>query len=191
MPILDRPIGFYWTEGKAGHGLSDDAVPTLKAGSSIGIPSPPAVLFPDGQVCTPTIETAERLQGFPPGWTKASSSRARWKLIGNAVSPPVIAWIASKFADPVKNNYPTFSFSATSPLPLAGFGSPKDGRKMVNISESPESPQIGRLSGANGYSWSPLSVRALSGFYNRAINSKLRYPPGFLDRIQTALLSRR
>lgn len=33
--------GFYWTEGLGGLGWAVDAVPTLKNGSTIGIPSPP------------------------------------------------------------------------------------------------------------------------------------------------------
>jgi DNA (cytosine-5)-methyltransferase 1 len=40
----DVPLGFYWTEGRSGIGLTADAVPPLKAGSTIGIPSPPAIL---------------------------------------------------------------------------------------------------------------------------------------------------
>jgi DNA (cytosine-5)-methyltransferase 1 len=36
-------FGFYWTEGLRGLGWAQDAVPTLKGGSTIGIPSPPAV----------------------------------------------------------------------------------------------------------------------------------------------------
>ena len=35
--------GFYWTEGVRGLGWAIDAVPTLKGGSTIGIPSPPAM----------------------------------------------------------------------------------------------------------------------------------------------------
>ena len=33
-------IAFYWTEGRSGNGLTADATPPLKAGSSLGIPSP-------------------------------------------------------------------------------------------------------------------------------------------------------
>ena len=33
--------GFYWTEGTRGLGWAPDAVPTLKNGSTVGIPSPP------------------------------------------------------------------------------------------------------------------------------------------------------
>lgn len=184
---LDRPLGFYWTEGRAGHGLTSDAIPTLKAGSAIGIPSPPAVLFPDGAVCTPTIETAELLQGFPAGWTKSASQRGRWKLVGNAVSPPVIEWIASKFADPVKREYPVSDFPDTTPLPLAAYGSKDGKRAAIDISETPEHPRIGSLLAKPELSWNPISARALSGFYSRAVDSNLRYPKGFLDRIQVAL----
>ena len=43
-----RACGFYWTEGVRGLGWAVDGVPTLKGGSTIGIPSPPAIWMPDG-----------------------------------------------------------------------------------------------------------------------------------------------
>jgi DNA (cytosine-5)-methyltransferase 1 len=68
--------GFYWTEGIRGLGWAPDAIPTMKNGSTVGIPSPPAVLMPDGTVVTPDIRDAERLQGFPADWTaRPRSSR--------------------------------------------------------------------------------------------------------------------
>ena len=66
---LAHPVGFYWTEGRTGHGLTADAIPPLKAGSTLAIPCPPAALLPSGRVVTPTIEAVERFQGFPGGWT--------------------------------------------------------------------------------------------------------------------------
>src|SRR5581483_5114241 len=42
----EKLCGFYWTEGLRGLGWAVDAVPTLKGGSSIGIPSPPAIWDP-------------------------------------------------------------------------------------------------------------------------------------------------
>jgi DNA (cytosine-5)-methyltransferase 1 len=73
-------------------------VPTLKGGSGLGIPSPPAIWMPDGHFVLPDIRDAERLQGFPAGWTEAaltghSKEGARWKLVGNAVSVPVSRWL--------------------------------------------------------------------------------------------------
>ena len=69
----DDAYGFYWTEGTRGLGWARDAVPTLKGGSAIGIPSPPAVWIRDARarsaIVTPDITAGERLQGFPTGWT--------------------------------------------------------------------------------------------------------------------------
>ena len=41
VPSSRTAFGFYWTEGIRGLGWAVDAVPTLKGGSTIGIPSPP------------------------------------------------------------------------------------------------------------------------------------------------------
>ena len=98
-----RACGFYWTEGNRGIGWADDAVPPLKGGSRLGIPSPPAIILPpDGELVIPTIGDAERLQGFPRGWTQPASQvdqrgeRMRWLMIGNAVSVPVAKWIGER-----------------------------------------------------------------------------------------------
>ena len=100
-----RACGFYWTEGNRGVGWADDAVPTLKGGSGLGIPSPPAIILPpDGDLITPTIRDAERLQGFPRGWTQPDSrvdkrgERLRWTMVGNAVSVPIARWIGERLA---------------------------------------------------------------------------------------------
>ena len=101
--------GFYWTEGLRGLGWARDAVPTLKAGSTIGIPSPPAIWNPNGDedrtIVTPDIEEAEALQGFERGWTLAASevSRSkgtRWKLVGNAVTVGVSRWVGERLILP-------------------------------------------------------------------------------------------
>ena len=62
--------GFYWTEGVRGLGWAVDAIPTLKGGSTVGVPSPPAIWLPDGRFVTPHIRDAERLQGFAVDWTR-------------------------------------------------------------------------------------------------------------------------
>ena len=82
---LKRLHGFYWTEGVRGLGWAPDAIPTLKNGSTIGIASPPAILLPWGEVMTPDIRDAERLQGFAEDWTLPAESvsldlRLRWSL---------------------------------------------------------------------------------------------------------------
>ncbi len=188
---LNRPIGFYWTEGRRGHGLTDDAIPPLKAGSAIGIPSPPAVLFPDGGVKIPTIETAERLQGFPAGWTKAAPPRLRWRLIGNSVSTPVVAWIASGMVETARwDRALTIPMPEFPTWPLAAWGNGRGARFAVNAGEAPSQAIIGRIS-AGDYEWTDLSERALRGFVGRAKAGTLSYPPGFLDRLEARLLCSR
>ena len=131
----DVACGFYWTEGLKGLGWARNAVPTLKAGSTIGIPSPPAIVLPDGRVVTPGIRTAERLQGFSPDWTApavgvAASGRAlreghRWKLVGNAVTVDAAAWIGHRLIHPGHYD-PGYDrdYRRPSPWPDAGLGGP-------------------------------------------------------------------
>lgn len=181
------PTGFYWTEGRSGHGLTADAIPPLKTGSSIGIPSPPAVLFPDGGVKVPTIETAERLQGFPEGWTGAAPPRLRWGLVGNAVSVPVVRWISDRINSPVPWDHRLSSPMPDRPIwPLAAWGDGRGVRFAVSVHEAPSSIELGRISHGN-YTWTDLSDRALSGFVKRARQSRLRYPEGFLERLEARL----
>ncbi|MEZ5218554.1 MAG: DNA (cytosine-5-)-methyltransferase, partial [Ilumatobacteraceae bacterium] len=94
------PSGFYWTEGRTGLGLVHSAVPTLKGGSMLGLPSAPAIWFPlnpaGRKFLLPTIEDGESLQGLPRGWSEpalmAGERDLRWKLVGNAVTVGVGQW---------------------------------------------------------------------------------------------------
>lgn len=101
------PCGFYWTEGNRGVGWAHDAVPALKGGSTVQIPSPPAIVHPKEGLVLPTIEDAEALQGFSRGWTEPAigkgrdrNGRMRWYLVGNAVSVPVSQWIGTRLSQP-------------------------------------------------------------------------------------------
>ena len=188
-PDRARPIAFYWTEGRTGSGLTADAIPPLKAGSSLGIPCPPAVLLPSGRVVTPPIEVAERLQGFPSRWSSALNGKAaryRWRLVGNAVSVPVAAWIGSRL-----NNPGSYGPSDDAPLdpdgrwPTAAWN--VDGCRMVaSASELPLRKRRGRLSAFNTNTWPLLSERALRGFISRARAGRLAYPAGFVEALEKA-----
>lgn len=50
------------TEGRGGLGWAVDAIPALENGSTIGIPSQPAILMPDGRIVEPDLRDAERMQ---------------------------------------------------------------------------------------------------------------------------------
>lgn len=188
--------GFYWTEGVRGLGWAVDAVPTLKGGSTVGIPSPPAIRMPDGRIIKPDLSDAERLQGFRPGWTlpaaEVGRSSFRWKLVGNAVSVDVAEWIGKKLASP--GHYDgTYDrpLGTTDRWPRAAWSLGK-GRFASNASEWPRRPKgpldLARFLQQEG---EPLSIKAASGFRLRTKSSGLRFPPGLLDAIDAhiALLS--
>lgn len=190
--------GFYWTEGNRGLGWAVDAIPTLKGGSTVGIPSPPGIWMPDGAIVTPGIRDAERLQGFPAHWTRAAerAGRAsmRWKLVGNAVSVPVARWIGNRLRRPG-------SYDASGdqdlrpgrPWPRAAYNV-GEGRCVASVSTWPVQRPRKRLSEfLTADELAPLSLKAVSGFLARYEKSGLAKPPGFLEalRAHKAAMERR
>lgn len=186
-----RAFGFYWTEGVRGLGAAVDAVPTLKGGSTIGIPSPPAILLPSGEVVKPDIRDMERLQGFRVDWTKPAEVVAkrgyRWKLVGNAVTVDTAAWIGRKLAKPGSYD-PTSDpvLRRRGAWPHAAWGVNGE-RHVAHVSAWPVVTPRKRLEEFLKYEPELLSVRATAGFLERASRSTLRFPPGFLDAIRAHL----
>jgi DNA (cytosine-5)-methyltransferase 1 len=183
-----RPCGFYWTEGVRGLGLAIDSVPTLKGGSTIGIPSPPAIWVPGEGLFTPDIRDAERLQGFDADWTEAAQAESRrlgmrWRLVGNAVSVPVAAWVgrrlqgAAEYSDALD-----VQMSPTDRWPTAAWGGP-EGRYCSPVSEWPECAAMPGILEFLHYDLRPLSERASAGFLKRARSGRLNFPRGFLSDV--------
>jgi DNA (cytosine-5)-methyltransferase 1 len=181
-------FGFYWTEGIRGLGLATDAVPALKPGSRISIPSPPAIWLPRvRKIVVPDVRDAERLQGFPANWTKSIADcvpqRRRWGLIGNAVSVPVALWLAKRLLYPGSHDLNTDQrLSDADPWGGAGWGW-KGIRYRTEVSEWPVQSNFRPLHEFLNYPPRSLSTRATAGFLQRALASKLRFPAGFLDDI--------
>ena len=190
----EHACGFYWTEGTRGLGWALNSIPTLKGGSGLGIPSAPAVILPDGEIVTPSIEVAEALQGFPRSWTKAAETvgrpSLRWKLVGNAVSVPAAEWIGRRLAKPRRpiqanevelrrgRGWPTAAFNA-------GYG-----RYAANVSEWPFARRARRSLAeylAHETDRRSLSRKATAGFLKRANASRLRFPPHFLSLVEAHL----
>lgn len=183
--------GFYWTEGLGGLGWAVDAVPTLKNGSTIGIPSPPAILMPDGRVIKPGIRDAERMQGFDSDWTRPAENvgraSTRWSLVGSAVSVPVARWLATRLLRPGDDEVPLVraEFPAHGKAPRAACF---DGRTRLAISISTDPlgirpPSLTEfLRDVEGQQ--PLSLKATLGFLGRTERAKLRFEPGFLEAIR-------
>ena len=189
--LATRAHGFYWTEGLRGLGWAVDATPPLKNGSTVGIASPPAILFPDGSLITPDVRDAERLQGFPTDWTLPAEAigRAslRWSLVGNAVSPPVAEWLGRRLDAPGE-----YEYSRDFDLPVVGrwpSAAHYDGelRKGSAISSYPVWRARQPLAEFLHFDGKPLSVRATRGFLSRAERAKLRFADGFLERLREHL----
>jgi DNA (cytosine-5)-methyltransferase 1 len=182
--------GFYWTEGIRGLGWAVDAVPTLKNGSTLGIPSPPAILMPSGKIVTPDIQDAERLQGFPSNWTEPAASirRAsfRWSLVGSAVSVPVAKWLGTRLKEPGSWSERTTRELAAKRWPPAAT---KIGSRVVEVmvSKYPVALPAPHLHTFLKHPGDLLSARATSGFLARAQTSRLRFPEGFLEAVRKHL----
>ena len=190
--FADNAFGFYWTEGLRGLGWARDAVPTLKGGSTIGIPSQPAIWNPTAplgqRVVLPGVEDAEQMQGFPRGWTepadKATARKgARWKLTGNAVTVGVSAWVGRRLrdpGDPILNGQPIKSGER---WPTAAFGA--NGKAWaVDVSLWPTRERYDHLHEIVDLNAAqPLSARATSGFLSRTGRGNLRFVDGFINDI--------
>lgn len=181
--------GFYWTEGIRGLGWAVDAVPTLKGGSTVGIPSPPAIWMPDGRIVTPDIRDAERLQGFEVDWTLPAvdgrvKKGVRWKLVGDAVCVPVFEWVGCRLSAPApyaqEGRDPALRQGDPWPSAAWGYG----GKAFrANVSTWPVRLPPQHLAGFLRFPPLPLSARACDGFLSRASRSQLRFPPGLLEAV--------
>ncbi|SEE27513.1 DNA (cytosine-5)-methyltransferase 1 [Rhizobiales bacterium GAS191] len=196
--LTEAAHGFFWTEGTRGLGWGEDCVPTLKGGSAIGIPAPPAILMPNLRLITPDISDAERLQGFRPGWTDLKeralevgggtfNQRRRWLLVGNAVNVMVAHWIGKNLAQRRSFGGPEgVLLDRASPWPTAAWF---DGvrRWAAPLSSWPVRVRPRPLDSFLSKPGKPLSLRATEGFYNRFKQSRLSRPVGFLEAIEAHL----
>ena len=182
----DLACGFYWTEGMRSFGWAVDSVPPIKCGSSVGVPSPPAIRLPSGSYVTPDLRDTERLQGFPVDWTAPADEVARrgerWRLVGNSVSVPAAAWIGRRLAEPGH-------YDADGDIPWAGT---KWSRRAAwadldgvvhtaDVGPWPAWEARPPLVNFLQFQGRPLSVRAATGFLRRTGKGTLRFPPGFID----------
>jgi len=185
--------GFYWTEGNRGLGWGEDCIPTLKGGSAIGIPAPPAILMPSLEIVTPDLRDAERLQGLPQEWTdldglidsggRRFNRRRRWHLVGNAVNVEVSSWIGEQLA--VRRAYEGdegMRLEAGESWPSAAWSDGQQ-RYRVAVSTWPVRRTHQPLARFLEFAGVPLSVRATAGFFDRIGRSRLHFKPGFREAV--------
>lgn len=198
QPDTATAHGFYWTEGRHGLGLVGGSIPTLKGGSTIGLPSAPAVWVPDNpngtKLLLPSIEDGEALQGFPRGWTEPALAPGerdlRWKLVGNAVTVGVGQWIGELLAACGDRGFaprPTaVAIDVTRRWPTAGWGAPGEAWAST-VSAWPRRPDDPTSLIEALRTPTPLSHRATRGFLSRLDESARRVPAAFYRDLEQHL----
>jgi DNA (cytosine-5)-methyltransferase 1 len=89
VSINSSEVGsFYWTAGSRSICYSVGFIPTLKVGSSLSIPSPPAIFY-DGIVRQLSGKEALKLQGFDTSFFESVKEKDIYRMSGNAVAAPV------------------------------------------------------------------------------------------------------
>ena len=84
-----------WARNDTGFVLLERAGQSLPKDAGAARPTP-------GEYRKLTPVECERLMGFPDGWTEAAgSATARYKLLGNAVAPPMAEWIGRLIAEEI------------------------------------------------------------------------------------------
>ncbi len=204
-PTSADASGFYWTEGRRGVGLVRGAVPTLKGGSTLGLPSAPAVWRPGAplgeRIVLPSIEDAEVLQGFERGWTAEADQpgepSARWKLVGNAVTVPLARWIGARIVSADIGQLGSVSVEGLPrdqrrPWPDAAYGAPGG---LVHASKASRWPVLSASKPLdellNDDGLRPLSYRATKGFLSRVEESGIKLDTHFLDDLEGHLSAMR
>jgi DNA (cytosine-5)-methyltransferase 1 len=146
--------------------------------------------MPGGDIVTPDIRDAERLQGFPENWTRPALAEVkpgwRWKLVGNAVSVPVAKWIGTQLARParfdlgmVPNARPLKRRARWPDCAWNVAGS----RETADVTAWPKHYRRKSLHQFLKHPGKPLSARATAGFLERTERSTLRFPPGFVETL--------
>jgi DNA (cytosine-5)-methyltransferase 1 len=98
-----QAAGFYWTAGIHSINYSRGYVPTIKVGSSLSIPSPPAVHY--GKTVR-TLSTNEvlLLQGFEPSLFKSLKKNVIYRMAGNAVAQPMGKFVVDAVLQEIQIN---------------------------------------------------------------------------------------
>lgn len=181
--------GFYWTEGKLGIGWTKEATPPIKGGSTVGIPSPPAIWIPrKDYVGTIHLNDAERAQGFPADWTKAAADpkfkkNSRWRLVGNAVCADVSTWLSTQILTPRPGQHSHIQLEGGK-WPKSAWGS-KGKKYDAGLTTWCSKPKEIDLLEFLKHPLKPLSNRATLGFVSRALlSTNIVYPREFIASLK-------
>ena len=180
-PATGSADAFYWTAGIQSICYSRGFAPTLKVGSSLSIPSPPAVFF-DG--CVRKLNAAEclRLQGFNPGDFVGVPEKDLLLMAGNAVPVPAGHFVISGIESPAPNlqvrESPQFGWNRYPASGLMNDGSLSEIQHGLGPLATNLWDQIDRSNRAQ------LSVRAASGLLRRLERSRKDCPTELLASLR-------
>jgi DNA (cytosine-5)-methyltransferase 1 len=165
--------GFYWTGGLQSICYSSGFVPTLKVGSALSIPSPPAVHF-DNVVRKATAAEALRLQGFDAAEFTGIDDKHLYRMAGNAVAAPVGHWV-----------FESLGGANPGPVAMTGFGYTAehgfyegDTKRVVSHEEAPLASNLRDVLDLEDRE--PLSERAAAGLLRRLVRSGKPCPSDLL-----------
>jgi site-specific DNA-cytosine methylase len=174
--VLANPTaaGFYTTAGTRSICYSIGFVPTLKVGSSVGIPTPPG-LHIGASVRKASAAECIAFQGFPLDIFKDVPDKDIFRQMGNAVPLPM-----GHFALSSVTTCENVSLKECESIEANGF---YDGRLWLPLGLSNGSLAT-NLELFLSESSSSLSQRAASGLVRRLKRSGTRCPPSLLARLQ-------
>lgn len=177
---LTRASGFYWTAGLQGICYSEGYVPALKIGSSIGVPSPPALYY-DDMVRKASADECLSVQGFPLDQFVDIPDKAKFAMAGNAVALPVGTFVMDGVFEAKNPDYITTDLFPTEGIPRDGvdFGS---GTLAVSNKQSELSANLGSFIDRSINE--PLSGRAARGLLSRLERSGKPCPKDLLKKLR-------
>jgi site-specific DNA-cytosine methylase len=137
-----KAAGFYWTAGIHSINYSKGYAPTLKIGSSVNIPSPPAIHY--GKVVrTLSPSEALKLQGFED-FSHRYPSADIYRMAGNAVARPMGNWV---FSGVVNNLLPESELQLNICEQLDIFDAGSDVRSQITGTNEEPTKQANPLAG--------------------------------------------
>lgn len=175
-----QAAGFYWTAGTHSINYSPGYCPTVKIGTSVNIPSPPAVHFSEIVRLLSPME-ALRLQGFDGEFPNLSNA-AIYRMAGNAVPRPMGEWLfegvdqglmPSKMPEVLNHQLSLFDGEM---LEYRSAGTSKRGEVVMVSIPKPSRRAINLIDFLDTKNRSRLSARAATGLLARLDRSAQRCP---------------
>lgn len=168
--------GFYWTGGSQSICYSRGYVPTLKVGSSLSIPSPPAIHF-ENVVRKASPAECLRLQGFDPNDFDGMKPNNVYRMTGNAVALPVGQFVMDSIKGEAVSNLESSALFFTK---FESHGFYQAGTVMsTRHSEADLATNLDEFIDVEDRK--PLSQRASRGLLHRLVRSGNYCPPDLFE----------